>query len=474
MRTLIARGACYLMALLLAATFAHGQTFKVVYNFGTQATDPHCPDYPGIIAQGRDGNLYSSAILGGSAGYGATYRLTPAGVLSLVYSFQNGTDGAEPVSGLTLGKDGNLYGTTETSGAGSYGTVFKNTPEGGFTLMHYFRGGWDGGIPFVPPIQGTDGNFYGTSQEQGPNSTGAIYKITPSKSFTALYDCDLVHCSYPSGPLLEATDGDLYGGSIYGGNDDLGTIFKITPAGKLTTLYSFDDTHGNSPIGPMAQATDGNFYGTTWIGGRYGSGVVFKITPGGHLTVLHSMNLTTDGGYPTSGLVQATDGNLYGANISGGTTSTACPYGCGTLFKITTSGAFSVIHNFADTDGNAPYTTLMQHTNGLLYGTAQLGGAGSFCPANGCGVVYRINIGAAPFVTFVGQPAGKVGETVEILGQGLAGTTAVSFNGTAAKFRVPSDTYLTASVPSGATTGILTVTTPAGVLSSNKSFRVTH
>jgi uncharacterized repeat protein (TIGR03803 family) len=227
------------------------------------------------------------------------------------------------------------------------------------------------------------------------------------------------------------------------------------------------------PYGPLVQGSDGNFYGTAVAGGTANSGVVFKMTPTGRLTVVHNMNGTTDGASPFAGLVQATDGSLYGASTQGGAVSANCPGGCGTLFKITSAGKFTVLYNFDYSTGDYAYSTLTQHTNGILYGATQLGGtAGGNCAGN-CGVFYSLNIGAAPFVTFVGPPVAKVGKTVEILGQGFTGTTAVSFGAATASFRVVSDTFLTATVPNGATTTAVTVTTPSGTLTSNKTFRVT-
>ena len=134
-----------------------------------------------------------------------------------------------------------------------------------------------------------------------------------------------------------------------------------------------------------------------------------------------------------------------------------------------------MVHSFDGTDGETPYSTIFQHTNGRLFGGTTSGGTGSGvdCSVGACGVFYSVNIGAAPFVAFVGQPAGKAGKTVEILGQGFTGTTAVSFNGISASFEVVSETYLTATVPAGATTGTVQVTTPVGVLLSNVAFRVT-
>jgi uncharacterized repeat protein (TIGR03803 family) len=217
---------------------------------------------------------------------------------------------------------------------------------------------------------------------------------------------------------------------------------------------------GSSPRAGLLQAGDGNFYGTTTAGGTYGGGTVFKITPGGTLTTLYSFCVKAGCPvYPWAALVQGTDGNLYGTTSSGGANPD------GVIFTMTLAGKLTVLHSFDGSDGGAPYAKPIQATNGIFYGTTAEGGVSNH------GVVYSFSMGLGPFVTFV-RDSGKVGWRVEILGQGFTGTTAVSFNGTSAAFNVISDTYLTATVPDGATTGPVTVTTPKGVLKSNVPFRV--
>ena len=367
---------------------AYAQTFSVVYNFGTKATEPFSPQYSGILAQGRDGNIYGTA-LGGTNLAGAAFKITPAGKLTTTYSF-NGSDGGNPSAGLTLGTDGNFYGTTVQGGSSSWGTVFKVTPAGVLTTLYNFTLGTDGGQPYAPPVQGNDGNFYGTTTNGGPSGAGTIYKITTSGTFTPLYQFDITHGTSPFSPLVLGIDGNFYGTAVSGGANGDGVVFRITSSGKLTLVHSFDDTHGRSPVGPVVQGTDGNFYGTTLNGGTHGSGVVFKMAPSGALTVLHNMNGTTEGYGPYAGVVQATDGNFYGVNANGGTASTGCPSGCGVLFKVTPTGTFTVLHNFDGPTGNTPFVTPSQHTNGLIYGDTSSGGTGNVspCATGSCGVAY--------------------------------------------------------------------------------------
>jgi uncharacterized repeat protein (TIGR03803 family) len=243
----------------------------------------------------------------------------------------------------------------------------------------------------------------------------------------------------------------------------------------LTTLHSFCSQggcrDGQFPQTGLVQASNGSFYGTTIEGGAYGHGTVFKITPSGTLTTLYnvcSQSGCPDGDYLYAGLIQATDGDLYGIMDVGGA------YGYGTIFKITPRGTLTTLYSFCSqndcTDGEYPAAGLVQDTNGTLYGTTADGGANG-CSGLTCGTVFSLSVGLSPFVET--QPAsGKVGAAVNILGTNLAGATSVRFNGTAAVFKVVSSSEITTAVPAGATTGIVQVVTPSGTLSSNVPFRV--
>ena len=445
-----------LLVVVATTSVATAQTYTDLFNFdGTHGTGPI-----GILAQGRDGNLLGTTGYGGtnsncSGGCGVVFRVTPSGKGRVLYNF-DGAHGGQPEGGLTLGSGGDFYGTTWEGGANGYGTIFKITKTGSLTNLYSFcaqSGCADGDYPAAAPIQGADGNFYGTA------SNGTAYKITSSGAFTSLRLTD----GNSFAPLLQASDGNFYGTTINGGSNGDGTVLKMTPKGVVTIVHSFDDTDGASPyFATVIQDADGNFYGTTAGGGSYGEGVVFKLTPHGAITVVHNFpdpNYPNDGNYPWGGLVQATDGNFYGVTVNGGTDN------CGVIFQITPAGAYSILYNFDRKSGSNPESTPMQHTNGKIYGLAEGGTSGS-------GVVYSLDMGLGPFVRLV-STSGKVEKTVEVLGQGFTNTTAVAFNGTPATFSVISDTYLRATVPSGTTTGPLTVTTPGGTLTSNKPFRVT-
>ena len=213
---------------------------------------------------------------------------------------------------------------------------------------------------------------------------------TSAQTFATLHSFDFTDGSQPYAGLVQATDGNLYGTTPYGGAKFAGTVFKTTPSGTLTTLHSFDGKDGYAPYAAPVQATDGNFYGTTPFGGATNGGTVFKITPSGTLTTLYSFcsqSGCTDGQHPFAGLVQTTDGNLYGTTLNGGADEAACFDGCGTLFKITPSGTLTTLYSFCSQsdcrDGNYPDAGLIQGSDGDLYGTTLEG-------ADGLGTVFKI------------------------------------------------------------------------------------
>jgi uncharacterized repeat protein (TIGR03803 family) len=469
--------ACAVLLICTAtAIAASAQTFKHLATF-----DWSNGGYPeAALVQGRDGNLYGTTYEGGLYGWGTVFRLTPTGKLTTLYNFCAQTDcldGAQPLAGLVLATDGNFYGTTTYGGGGgcsSYGyngcgTVFKITPGGTLTTLHTFAGyPTDGVNPrYGSLVQGTDGSLYGTTEYGGANlgygtvGSGTVFRITQSGAVTTLYSfCALTECTdgdVPGGGLVQSTDGSFYGTTSLGGNNSRGTVFKITPAAAFRALYSFKAPNGRCPEASLVQGSDGNFYGTTENGGSSDKGTVFKITPQGALTTLHSFG-GKDGEFLVSSLIQATDGNFYGPAGGGGTP------GGGTIFEITLDGTFLTLFNFNDNDGENP-DGLFQDSGGLIYGLTDSGGTYYD------GTVYSLDMGLGPFVAFV-RSSGKVGQMVQILGQGFTGTTSVSFNGTPADFIVRKDTFLTATAPAGATTGPVTVTTPSGTLTSNLVFHV--
>jgi uncharacterized repeat protein (TIGR03803 family) len=484
------------VCLLCAATamVSPAQSFRTLVDF--DQTNGYGPALENLV-QGTDGNFYGTTYYGGANYAGEVFKVTPGGELTILHSFcaqTNCTDGAYPFAGPIQGTNGNFYGTTYIGGTNACsglpnncGTVFEITPSGILTTLYSFcaeTNCTDGENPYGALVQAANGNLYGTTSVGGANGSGTVFKITGAGPLTTLYSfCAQTNCAdgaNPTAGLVQGTDGNFYGTTANGGGTGSGTVFKISPSGALTTLYTFGSQggfDGEFPNGPLVQAINGNFYGTTMSGGEStgqycavsGCGTAFEITPGGTKRTLYSFCTQTgcpDGDEPFDALIQGTDGNFYGTARFGGDFSACAPSGCGTVFKITPNGKLTTLHTFGYLDdGYNPYGGLVQGTSGIFCGTTWLGGSG------GTGTVFSLSIGLGPFVE-TRPTSGKVGATVKILGTNLTGATSVTFNGAAAVFKVVSPSLITTTVPAGATSGTVQVVTPSGTLSSNVPFRV--
>ncbi len=443
------------------------QTLTPIVRFdGADGSEP----LPGLL-QARNGDFYGATSSGGADGGGTIFSMTPGGSLDTLVNF-NVVQGRGPKAVLMQAMDGTFYGTTGFGGASSKGSVFKMTPRGAVTILYSFcsqSGCADGELPQAALVQGVDGDFYGTTTSGGAGGEGTVYKISPAGSLTTLYSfCSQESCAdgaQPEGVLIQGTDGNFYGTTSLGGALGDGSVFMLTTSGTLTTLYSFCSqsrcNDGGYPAAGVIQGSDGDFYETTLLGGANNDGTVFKITPSGTLTTLHSFDYT-DGYKPIAGLVQASDGNFYGTTPFGGFDSN------GTIYRITPDGGFTLLYEFCTgdcADGYYPVGRLVQAPSGRFYGVNENGGPDAY------GNIFVFNAGVAPFIE--AEPvSGLVGSRVQVLGTDLGGATSVTFNGVAATFTVVSGSEIRTAVPSGATSGTIEVTTPGGTLESNRKFAV--
>src|SRR5215471_16976097 len=481
---LYAKTFCFVFAVCVAAFPAHAQTFTRLVKFNGANGDS--PAY-GSLIQGLDGNFYGTTYLGGANNGGEVFKITPNGRVTTIYSFCPGVgcpDGSLPNDGLLQAFDGSFYGTTsEGGGPSDYGTVFKLSPSGDLTTLHDFCSETncaDGVVPYFGLIQGIDGNLYGATTTAVAGISGTIFEITATGQLSTLYTfCALSNCldgAGASGALILGTDGNFYGVTGNGGTQKAGTIFRITPEGQLSTLHNFHKTDGTFP-NTLVQAADGNLYGTASYGGINHKGVIFRLTQSGQFSVLYnfcSVMFCADGATPHAPLVEGTDGNLYGTTTFGGVNKINGQIfgGYGTVFQITSTGQYTTLYTFCPGGGNCadgayPIDGLIQATDGNFYATSS---GLSQCPGN-CGTVFRLSMGLPPFVA-ASHAFGRVGHKVHILGNNLAGATSVTFNGVPAAFKVGANSFITAAVPSGATSGKIEVTTSSGTLSSNKVFEV--
>jgi len=387
-------------AVLLLPTFgAHaGVVSTSLYSFtGTNGATP----YAGLVL-GKDGNFYGTTYSGGETnyngltstdGYGTVFKISTNGVLTHLYSFTGTNDGGDPYAALVQGSDGNFYGSTIYGGTNDLGTLFKISTNGALTSLYSFTGGNDGYSTHVGPVQGSDGYFYGTTPNGGNINLnngfgfGTVFKISTNGALTILYSfTGGTDSTYPDALVL-GSDGNFYGTTGGDFPNGWGTIFRMTTEGALSTLYSFTGTNGWNPNG-LVLGSDGNLYGTTGIGGTYASqfsdgyGTVFKISTNGALTSLYSFTGGNDGEYPVGGLVQGNDGNFYGATQYGGTNNV------GTVFQIRTNGVLTSLYSFSyGNHGYSPNGGLVQSNDGSFYGTTASGGG-----PGGVGTVFRLTI----------------------------------------------------------------------------------
>jgi uncharacterized repeat protein (TIGR03803 family) len=391
------------------------------------------------LIQATDGNFYGTTMNGGLPGPGAgpsdepfssagtVFTITPSGTLTVLHAFNYSTEGGLPAAGLVQATDGNLYGTTSSGGASGAGTIFKISTTGTLTVLHAFSShAFSSGNAGL--VQATDGNLYGTTSNDGASGDGTVFRMTLDGAYTVLHEFSGADGAQPLAGLVQATDGNLYGTTSGGGASvsgcgcsGYGTVFRITTTGDLTVLHSFTETstEGPSPAAALVQAADGNLYGTTNYGGDTTNGTVFKITTSGTLTVLNTLSEIADIGYVVGGLVQATDGNLYGTTNEGDSLG-------GAVFKITTTGTLTVLYAFSGgaDGGEPPPGALIQGSDGNLWGTTQYGGLAPYT-----GTVFKMTLTGTETVvgTFSGgtEGSGPRAALVQLANGDMVGTTSI-------------------------------------------------
>jgi uncharacterized repeat protein (TIGR03803 family) len=350
------------LAIMLETAGAMAQSVQSVCSFSFT----NGPSYPyGKLALGPDGSFYGTTYQGGISNLGTVFKVTTNGTLTELVSFVN-TNGAHPYAGLTFGPDGNFYGTTLLGGSGDSGTIFKVTTNGALTAIYAFStslslsltnldaGNSDGAAPYAGVTLGPDGNFYGTTFEGGTNNYGTVFRVTTNGDFTNLVNFDFNNGANPVAGLTLGSDGNLYGATEEGGTNGCGTVFWLATNGVFTTLVSSSLYNGADPSASLTLGPDGNLYGTTpdgvfqvtvsgalatvatvpyagsasltlgpdgnFYGTAYdndGGGSIFRVTTNGPVTVLEAFPYRHGAG-PAAPLTLGLDGNFYGTTLMGG------------------------------------------------------------------------------------------------------------------------------------------------------------
>jgi uncharacterized repeat protein (TIGR03803 family) len=286
------------------------------------------------LIQGSDGNFYGTTFAGGDFGWGTVFRMTPGGDLTNLVSFNN-SNGGNPLGPLLQWPDGSFYGTTVNGGSYGFGTVFNITTNGQLNPLLSFSSS-TGKYPSGTLLNGHDGWLYGTTGGGGDSSgDGTVYKITTNGYLYTIISFNNGNGSYPNGGLACGSDGNFYGTCYNGGPNSAGTVYTLSTNGSLYYFFAtFYSANGAHPNGPLVHDVFGNFYGTAKAGGAYGYGAVFKLTPGGALSSMFSF-AGTNGCTPQAGLVLGADGNLYGTTAYGGNGFNGSAYsGNGTIFCV--------------------------------------------------------------------------------------------------------------------------------------------
>ena len=382
---------------------ASSQTFTILHSFsgGGHGANPSS----GLTAD-IAGNLYGTTY-GGGIGVGTVFKLKHVGsgwVLSTLYTFQGGSDGANPQARVVFGPNNNLYGTTTSGGQGSNGTIFSLRPPvtvcvavhcpWSHTILHRFIGGADGANPqYADLVFDTQGTMYGTTMNGGTGGAGTVYELMQSggswtESVIYPFQFNGQDGVRPFSGVIFDSMGNLYGTASSGGTDGNGAVYELIKSGSIWTynqLYAFTgQSDGSTPEGGLIFDNAGNLFGTTALGGASGGGTAFELSPPGNgwtVKVLYSFNGLPG---PLTGLTMDAAGNLYGTNFGGGL------YGRGSVFKLTYSGGmwnYTSLHDFTGgTDGGNPLGTLILDASGNIYGTASSAGPGG----HGNGAVWEI------------------------------------------------------------------------------------
>ena len=392
--------ATLVFVIALSVTMAAATTTDVIFSFEEDEGEYADTD----LETDSAGNIYGTTVLGGDFGSGTVFQLTPTPngwVHTVLYSFTGGVDGGEPYKGVTLDRDGNLYGTAVTGGSGNCeggcGVIFKLTnTKGTWTqkVVHAFTGGDDGSGPGSRVTVDRAGNVYGMAPTGGAYGLGTIYRIRPPSSGALTFK--VIHAftggvdgSSGSAGRMVLRDGRLYGAATTGGSNGSGVVFELTPKAlgewNFKTIYTFQgQPDGSFPYGALLFDPSGNIYGTTYYGGANGIGAVYKLSPQpvGEWTedLIYSFQQGPDGNSPISNLVFDKAGNLYGTTSEGG-------LGSGTIFKLSPVGGNwteTVVHAFeGPPDGGFAYNGMVVDVFGNFYGATVHGGE------NNDGSVYK-------------------------------------------------------------------------------------
>ncbi|HEU4893464.1 MAG TPA: choice-of-anchor tandem repeat GloVer-containing protein [Vicinamibacterales bacterium] len=328
----------------------------------------------GPLVTGSDGSVFGLSCRGGWLNAGTVYKRSAAGVVTTLHSFFF-LDGACPYA-LIRGSDGHLYGAAILGGLGGAGTIFRVSETGDFSLVHTFTGS----MAYPYSLRQTrDGRLIGSTFYGGAGGGHAVFRMTTAGVVTQVH-------SFANGCLPQATvegpDGSLYGTTRFCGENLAGTLFKITSDGVITTLNPLGHLIDGFLPGPPTLGGDGRLYGTT-EDANSGPGTVISSDLAGNVTTLYRLT-PADGDRPVWGLIEGHDGAFYGVTFGVQSLYDDADPNAGSVFRVSTSGSFTLLHSFVYATGSKPLGPLVQTPDGAIFGTTFRGGSGQQ------GVLFRI------------------------------------------------------------------------------------
>lgn len=336
------------------------------------------PDGSLLIAS--NGLMYGLTLNGGANFGGTIFEFNPSiNAITKLFDFNGSVTGSRPRGSLIEAADGSLYGLTEEGGANNLGTLFEFEVSTAAFTNHYDFDGANGEAPFGSLYEANNGMLYGLTSEGGMiQSFGVLFEFDiVSKSYNKVFSFEKsLMGKNPEGSLVAYSNGSLYGMTSAGGDDNFGVLFEFQRGnGTFTKLIDFNGAgNGRTPVGSLIKATNGLLYGLTLYGGVNNNGVLFSYDPITTTYTKHvDFNFSITGGAPQGSLIQATDGMLYGLTSQGGANN------YGVLFRFDPStNTFTNLYDFnGSANGTGPSGSLVQSGNGKLYGLTRFGGANS-------------------------------------------------------------------------------------------------
>jgi uncharacterized repeat protein (TIGR03803 family) len=373
---------------LFAIQPAAAQTFNVIHNFaGSDGQGP----LAGLAMDTKE-NLYGTASAGGLYGGGVVFKASRAGLEMVLHSFGSGTDGANPEGELILDTAGNLYGTTFAGGPAGAGTVFKLSPKGAETILYSFQGGADGANPIAGLAMDKSGNLYGTTSAGGASGSGTVFEVNSTGKHVVLYSFGGANDgTVPVAGVTLDPKGNLYGTASLGGTAGYGTVFELKKSAsgwRETILHSFElQSDGATPYAGLIFDKAGNLYGAATQGGdgSGGGGTVFELTPSGTswtFTTIYGLAGWNISGSFRDLLFDSSTGVIYATTHCDGL------YDSGTVYELAPSSgtwSYTELYTFTgSTDGLYVFSNLVMDKSGSLYGTTNVGGA------NEMGVIFQV------------------------------------------------------------------------------------